>query len=325
MRLRTRIGLGTTAAALLVAALGTVALAAGNAETLVAFDPEAGQLSEGVAVAPNGDVYASLAPLGQLVRIAADSDGPELVGRVEGLVEGDFGLLGLAVGSDGAVYGAVGSSVPGLRGVWRFDVETGDAERVAGTDAIGLPNDLAFDDAGTMYISDSTYKCWAPCISSAAAVWRVPAAGSAEPWVADLILTGTGEAGLGFPIGANGIEVHDGAVYVGNTERSQLVRVPIDPDGSAGEPALFAQMPSPVDGIDVDDEGNVYAALPFANLVTVTSQAGETSTLATVEMGLDAPTSVALGPDGKAYVANNSIALGGPLGAGPGIVVVEVE
>ena len=217
MKPSTRTLWGLTSAATLVAALAPAALASGHAETLVAFDPEAGQLSEGVAVAPDGDVYASLSPIGQLVRISDATGDPEVVGTVEGLVEGDFGLIGLAVGPDGAVYGGVISSVPELTGVWRFDPDAGDATRVPGTEGISFANEPAFDDAGTMYVSDTT----------GGAVWRVPA--------------------------------------------------------------------------------------------------GEVTTIATVDDGLDGRTSVALGPAGTDYIANFSVALGTPLGAGPGIVAIEVE
>jgi hypothetical protein len=294
---------------------GSAVAVAAQASRLATFDHEAGQLSEGVAVAQNGDVYASLSPLGQLVRVAAGSDEPEVVGSLDGLVEGDFGLIGLAVGPDGAVYGGVVSSVPELTGVWRFDPDSGDAERVAGTEAIGFANEPAFDSAGNMYVSDTT----------AGAVWRVPADGVAEPWIADPLLEGTGEAGFGFPIGANGVEVHDGTVYVGVTETAQLVSVPINADDSAGQAELFAQLPEAIDGIDIDDEGNVYATHPIANLVTVTSPAGEVTIIASVDDGLDGPTSVALGPDGTAYIANFSVALQTPLGAGPGIVALGTE
>jgi sugar lactone lactonase YvrE len=286
-----------------------------SVERLATFDHEAGQLSEGVAVAQNGDVYASLSPLGQLVRVTAGSDEPEVVGSLDGLAEGDFGLIGLAVGPDGAVYGGVFSSVPELTGVWRFDVEGGDAERVAGTGEIGIANEPAFDDDGNMYVSDTI----------AGAVWRVPPGGEAEPWISHPLLEGTGEEGFGFPIGANGVEVHDGTVYVGVTETAQLVSVPINDDGSAGEAEVFAQLPEPIDGIDIDDEGNVYSTHPLANLVTVTSPAGEIAVIASVDDGLDGPTSVALGPDGTAYVANFSVALGTPVGAGPGIVALGTE
>lgn len=45
---------------------------------------------------------------------------------VEGLQEGDIGMLGLAH-SDGSVYATIFSANPDANGVWRFDVDTGEA------------------------------------------------------------------------------------------------------------------------------------------------------------------------------------------------------
>ena len=49
-------------------------------------------------------------------------------------------------------------------------------------------------------------------------------------------LQGTGELPFPFPVGANGIAVHDRVVYVGVTEQGHIVGIPIEADGSAGEP-----------------------------------------------------------------------------------------
>ena len=49
-------------------------------------------------------------------------------------------MLGLTAHPDGSVYAGVFSTNPDSHGVWRFDVDTGEAERVPGTEQIGLPN-----------------------------------------------------------------------------------------------------------------------------------------------------------------------------------------
>ena len=54
-------------AALLVPA--TVAGAAVTTEVVVDYDPALGQLPEGVAVDKRGDVYVSIAPLGQVRKV----------------------------------------------------------------------------------------------------------------------------------------------------------------------------------------------------------------------------------------------------------------
>ena len=252
-----RFSRGSAAALVLAVAVAPMASAAGHTEAIATFDPEMGQLPEGVTVAPDGTVYASLSPLGQLVRLGEPGAEPEVVGTIEGLSEGDFGLIGITVGPDGAVYGGVFSGNPDAKGVWRFDVADGTAERVAGTEEIALANDVAFGDDGTAYVSDTM----------TGAVWRVPPGGAAEAWIVDPLLAGTGEAGFGFPIGANGLDVADGTVYVGVTETAQVVSVPIEEDGSAGAAALVEQYPAPIEGVEVAADGTIYTTHPLDNLV----------------------------------------------------------
>jgi sugar lactone lactonase YvrE len=310
-----RLMIGLTAAAL-VAAMSAGALAAGHSETVVVFDPETFQFSEGVVADADGNVYASLSPLGQLVRVAPGADLAETVGSVDGIGEGDTGLLGLVVGPDGAVYGALTSQNPDANGVWRFDPATGAADRIAGTEAISFPNDPSFGDDGTLYVTDST----------AGAVWRVLEGGSAESWIQDPLLEGTGEAGFGFPLGANGIEVVGDTAYVGVSETAQVVAIPINDDGTAGTPTTFVQHDSPIDGVAVDAAGNVYTTHPWANEVRRVNADGDIEVVANVDDNLDAPTSVAIGSGAEgetAYIANfTGIPLGGELGAGPSVVSV---
>jgi hypothetical protein len=294
--------------------------AAADSETLVAFDPGAGALSEGVTVDSDGNVFASLSPLGKLVKIAKGSNTAEPFGEVAGLQEGDFGLLGLTVDSSNNVYGGVFSANDDARGVWKFDRMSGAAERIEGSSAITLPNSVAFDTDGTMYVTDSV----------AGAVWRVPANGGAEQWIVDPALAGDSSLGFPVPLGANGIAVQDGTVYVGVMEAHKVVAIAIKSDGSAGPISVFGDTgDNPIDGIAIDADGNVYVANPFATAIVRISEGGQVDTVADIDDGLDNPTSVAVaqGSDGGVtlYIANFSVALGTPLGAGPSIVAVTVD
>jgi len=314
-----RLALATAVALAVGAIVAPVTWVAGHTTTIATFDPEQGQLPEGVAVDADGDVFASLTTLGQLVRIPAGSDAPEAFGSVSGFLEGDFGPIGLTVDADGNVYGGVSSQDPEANGVWRFDATTGAAARLAGTEAVAFANDVGFGEDGSLYISDTV----------GGSVWRVPPGGSAELWVEDPLLQGTGDFGFGFPIGANGIDASSDTVYVAVTERSHIVAIPIAADGSAGTPTTYAQLPEPVDGIALDDAGNIYSAHPTANQVTRLAPDGMVEVIAEVGDGLDGPSSVEIvsGPDGAltAYIANFSIALGTPLGAGPSILAIELD
>jgi len=298
----------------------------GAPSTLVAFDGDAAEFTEGVAVDADGNVFASVTPQGRLVRIAADSNEAEDFGKIDGLREDDFGLLGLTVDADGNVYGGVVSENPDANGVWRFDAESGDAERLPGSDKISFANAVIVDD-DTIYVTDTIGP------GGKGAVWRIPEDGDAELWAQGGLLAGNGSFEFGFNLGANGIDVHNDTVYVGVTETAMIAAIPIEGDGSAGEVTTFTDLteaapggePAAVDGIDIDEDGSIYVAAPLVHLVLKVSSDGEdVSTVADAGDNLDGPASVAIGEDAL-YVANFSAALGeSSNNKGPSIVRVPI-
>lgn len=296
------------------------------ASALVKFDAKAMEWSEGVAVDSDGNVYASITPQGRLVRVMAGSEKARDFGKVEGIQEGDFGLLGLAVDSDDNVYGTVVSKNKDANGVWRFEDKNGKATRVPGTEEIPFANAVAVDGT-TLYITDTTGT------DGKGAVWKVEEGGEAEIWAQDDGLAGDKSAGFGFPIGPNGIDVHNDTVYVGLSEPSKIVTFPISNDGSAGDLSIFADLSKKgpegakvtVDGIDIDDDGSVYVAAVLQHTVYKVSTDGKgIEAVATAGDGLDGPASVALGDDAL-YVSNFSGALGEASNKkGPGIIRVPL-
>jgi sugar lactone lactonase YvrE len=292
--------------------------------TLVDF--EATEFTEGVAVNADGDVFASVTPQGRIVKIAAGSNEAKDFGKIDGLQKDDFGLLGLTADTEGNVYGTVVSKNAAANGVWRFDAESGEAERLPGTEKITFAN-AAIVDGDTIYVTDTRGP------GDKGAVWRVPADGDAEVWTQGGVLAGTGAAGFGFPLGPNGIDVHDDTVYVGLTEAAKIAAIPIEDDGSAGEVTIFADLtkagpdakPAAVDGIDVDENGSIYVAAPLIHAVLKVSPDGkDISTVADAEDNLDGPASVAIGSDAL-YIANFSGALGESSNKkGPSIVRVPL-
>jgi sugar lactone lactonase YvrE len=179
-----------------------------------------------------------------------------------------------------------------------------------------------------MYVTDSIMG----------AVWLAPPDGAAEQWLQHPLLEGDESIGFPFPIGANGIALDEanGTVYVAVLEKGAVVTIPIEDDGSAGEPAVHteftdAQGPVLVDGIALDAANNLYAAQPAANTVVRVTPAGAIETVATRADALDGPASVVVASDAdgaeRLYVANFSVALAPlvpPGGAGPGIVIIPL-
>jgi sugar lactone lactonase YvrE len=252
-------------------------------QMLVTFDESAGQNPEGIAIDRTGAIYVSVSPLGDLWRIPPGSTEPEPFGHVDGIVPGrDFGMLGLAVDAFGNVYAGVQSADPEATGVWRFDRGTGNATHLPGTEAIGIPNGLAFDKQMNLYVTDST-----------GAIWRVPWGGSAEVWLRDDALTGDGS--LGLFLGANGIAYRNGVFTVTNTERRTVLQIPND-GGEPGPISVLTTLPAGdfPDGVAMDVHGDAFVAMNLANAIGEVAQDGTLDVVASGDP-LDFPSSVTFG------------------------------
>lgn len=280
MRLRTIIAALTVT----TLALSIAPARADHVETVVTFDLAAGELPEGVAVDRRDNVYVSLiAPVSEIRKITPSGHQSTLVD----LNVGGFGPLGLAVGARGAVYAAVATSDPATQGVYRV-TQDGTATRLPGTEAISFPNDVAFDRRGNLFVTDT----------AVGAVWRIPRGGSAELWIQDPLLEGTGELGAGVRLGANGIAVahRRRAIVVSNTELGTLLRIRIRRDGTAGELKVAAEDPAlfGVDGIALARSGAVYAAVNAQSTI-VRVDGDDLTTIADAGDGINGASAVAFG------------------------------
>lgn len=310
------------AALVAVVALGSPgrpAVATARVNRVLAFDASAGELPESVVVDRRGSIYVSLAPLGQVRAIAPDG-GQRVVATLP--VASGFGALGLALGPRDDVYLAVSTFDPATNGVYRVG-RGGTTERLRGTEAIGLPNGLAFDRRGDLFVTDSV----------GGAIWRVPANGSAELWLQHPLLEGDNSAPPPVPLGVNGIAFRDGTLFITNTEKGSVIRVPVKRDASPGTLSVLAEGPALIgaDGLTLDTRGSLYVAVNGQNTVVQISPGGATlTTLATAADGLDSPSDVAFGQGRRdrrtLFVVNFAIgpAFGFPPGAGPALSAMNV-
>lgn len=287
--------------------------AAGAATIVASFDVSAEELPESIAVDGTGNIYLSMAPLGEIWKLDRSGAFQEIVATFP-TAPGLFGLSGIRFDAEGNLYVANSADHEEARGVWKIS-PSGDMERIAGTSGIPLPNDVAIAPEGTLYITDS----------ATGAVWRSRAGGAAEMWVQDEALEGTGAFGLPVPIGANGIVVVQGSgmfsgsgsagasasgLVVANTEKGQVVYVPILQDGSAGQATVVAADPEflfGLDGLAVDSRGTVYGAVNAANRVIRISGSGTDVAEVTSGEPLDFPAGLAFGDRQTLLVANFSV------------------
>ncbi|MEU3522598.1 hypothetical protein AB0E62_01755 [Streptomyces sp. NPDC038707] len=283
-----------TGAATAALALGLVAAApapgseppVGDARVVARFDPAAGQRPENIAPAPDGSADLTFAFARTVARVAPDGTRttratlPAVTGAATPLVRGAV-VTGIARAHDGTLYVNYATGTRAT-GIWRIS-PGGAPAQIAGLPPDGFPNGLALDGRrGVLYAADSVHGT----------VWRVPVSGGpATAWAHRTELR-PARAGA---FGANGLKVHRGAVWVSNTDRGTLLRVPVREDGSAGTPETRARGLDGIDDFTFPGAGRtVLAALNGSNQVVLVGRDGGHTVVLTAADGLAGPTSVAV-------------------------------
>jgi sugar lactone lactonase YvrE len=241
-------------------------------ETVASFDPKQGQLPEGLAITDRGGIYVGFAPTGEIVKVTDDGQ----VSPVATLPTGEGFLVGLALDRRDRLFAALASFDDTTHGIWRVRRD-GSAKRAVPLPTNTFPNAIAFRGR-SMFVTDSF----------GGAVWRV-SDGRARVWVQDDILLGDTSTDL--PIGANGLAFSGRDLYVANSQRGRIVRIPVQPGGRAGTPVLLVENNGIIgaDGIAFDLRGNLYVAVAEQDKLVRLGPSGGMETLATVDDGLDFP------------------------------------
>jgi len=196
--------------------------------------------AEGVAVHPDGTVWCG-GEAGQVYRIGSEGSQPEL--RVAG---GAGFTLALAFGPDGLLY----YIDVGLRAVLRLDPAGGEPEQVAagsiGGHELVIPNALAFDGNGRLYVTES-YSATEP----GPGIYRIEPDGSGALWSSGPFHFANGIA----------VALDQRAVYIAETWARRVTRVPVLDDGSAGRPEPAVELPGTLpDGLGFGLDGRLYVA-----------------------------------------------------------------
>jgi hypothetical protein len=250
------------------------------------FNPAAGQLPENIALEPAGSIDLSFALAHEIARVGRDGSVTVLAalpapadGGVNTPILGFAISTGLVRAQDGALYFGYAAGDASLTGIWTLRPGSASPERIAALPGNALPNGLALDPrTGTLYAADSALGV----------VWSVPATGgTATVWSAAPQL-----APHGF-LGANGIKVHDGAVWVSNTDQGTIIRIEVC-GGAAGSVETRATGLSSVDDFAFTAGGRILAALNSINEVALVQPDGTHTIVLTAADGLANPTSVAV-------------------------------
>ncbi|WP_214663676.1 hypothetical protein [Streptomyces rapamycinicus] len=260
----------------------------GHARTAVHFDLARGQLPENIVLAPDGTAYVTFAKARQVAAVSRHGAVRTLAtlpapadGGVHTPALGFPLTTGIVRAHDGTLYFLYATGTADLTGVWRLR-PGGRPQRIAALPADGLPNGLALDTR-TLYVTDSVLGT----------VWRVPTSGGiATAWSTDPAL-----APAGF-LGANGLKIHNGAVWATNLDKGTIVRIPMLPGGRAGTALVTATGLTGIDDFAFTGHGDqIIAALNNVNQVALVRPDGTHTTALTAADGLQGPTSIALRGD----------------------------
>lgn len=253
------------------------------------FDVATKQQPENITVEPNGSADLTFARARQIAHI--DKDGKVTVlATLPAPTTGAASASGIVRTSDGTLY--VNYNAGANSGIYRLR-PGGTPEQIAALPDVGALNGLALDQrTGTLYATDS----------KKGGVWRISLkTDEVELWASGEQFD-PGAAG----IASNGIKVHNGAVWVGNTDQGTLTRVPIRADGSPGAFTTEATGLSGMDDFAFTGEGDtVLAAINVASEVYLVKPDGTHTTVLTSADGLSNPTSVAVRAN-TAYIASGA-------------------
>lgn len=275
------------------------------APTFVAqFDPAKGQQPEGLYVA-GSKAYVGWAGLGKIETVDLPGGAVKDFGSIPAPpMNGGF-MLGIVVDASSNVYVGFGGG-PGMvvkNGVYKIPAAGGAVMAPWASDpAMNFPNGLIFDAQNNLFVSDS-----------GGTIFKITSNGTASKWLSDPSLVASGNCAFAapFPVGANGIVQSGNAFYVANTNVGQIVKIPINADGSAGAPSIFAgpdcNALGGIDGISLDTDGSIIAVLNAQAKIVRVDTSGKVSTLFTGKP-LDNPASTAIATVGgkKALYITNS-------------------
>ena len=283
-------------AALIAAPADAATPALTGAHIIANFSYSTKQQPENIALEPSGSAdltfnlslqvgrVTTAGSLTNLSTLPEDGGGNALV---SGVVRLDSGTLLVN-------YNAGSSS-----GVWSIPSTGGTAAQLVPIPGAGWLNGMTYDPSKrVLYLTDSTLgEIWQVSLSTnTASVW---ATGSA-------LLPGSSPGAKG----ANGIKLHNGAIYVSNTSAGTLLRIPINSDGTAGAISTVASGLTGIDDFTFTSDGYVIAAQNPANEVSIVNPSTGTSTVAlTSADGLDNPTSVAI-TGSTVYITNGAYLTG---------------
>jgi hypothetical protein len=251
--------------------------------TIIAhFDIGALQQPENITLEPDGSALVTFNKSRQVARVSTNGV-VTILAMLPAPASGTAEASGIVRATDGTLYVNYNAGV--LSSIWRIPPNGGLPSQFAALPDVAALNGLAIDESESdLYVTDSTNG----------AVWNISLrpgmAGAVTLWAQGAPLQRTASA----PEGANGIKVHNRAVWVGNTAQGTLMSIPINEDGTAGTITTKATGLTAIDDFAFTGSGDVVAAQNFVSEASIIYQDGSHVMVLTSSDGLSNPTSIAI-------------------------------
>jgi sugar lactone lactonase YvrE len=255
------------------------------------FDVNSLQQPENITLEPGGAADVTFNRARQVARIGTDGS-VTILATLPASTTGTAMASGLVRAGDGTLY--VNYNAGSQSGIWRIAPQGGTAEQIVALPEVKALNGLALDRGqDALYATDST----------GGTVWKISLQSrTASVWAQGAELQPIHSPGFG----ANGIKVHNNAVWVSNTDQGTLLSIPIGGLGAAGAVRTVAQGLTAIDDFAFTGQGDtVLAAQNFVSQASIVHPDGTHETVLTASDGLSNPTSVAVGGN-TAYVASGA-------------------
>jgi sugar lactone lactonase YvrE len=264
---------------------------------------------ENLAIAPDGTIFVTNHEAGKIVRITPDGN-QQIHASVEGKVSG------LAFTSNGGLV-ATGWNADSISVVSLITADGKVETLLTLPDAIFLNGITPL--CHTQYLAADSYR---------GAIWLIDIAQRhSSIWLEHSLLARSNAENV-IPA-ANGLKRFGNFLYVSNTEKMLLLRIPLGIANEPGEPEIFVEQTN-IDDFAFDVEGNLYGATHIYNSVVKITQSGSTTIIAQAEQGVIGSTAVAFGQTQSERTAiyvvmNGGMFLPPPTGVVPANVVrIEV-
>lgn len=252
---------------------------------VVAVEPKGGETSvefpvntfiENIAVSPSGGIFVSSLEEGKVYRVHAGQ--PVAVAEVEK-------AAGLAFDGDGELLigSSVGSKAPGI-----YRMEHGTAKLL-----IPMPDAVFLNGmthlTGSRYLVADSYR---------GLIWEFDTeAKSYRAWIEHPALATNADPFHPVPQyfpGVNGLKLFGGYVYASSTQQQKLVRIPLNPDFSAGVLEVWMTNIN-LDDFAFDEKGSLYGTTHIYNSLVRIEPDRRITVIAGIEQGLAGSTAVAFG------------------------------